>query len=161
MQKMYPCLWFDGKAVEASKFYVSTFKGSKMGAISYYDENSARVSGQKKGSVLTVSVKMLGLDFLLLNGGPLFKFTPAISFVVNCKDQKEIDYYWEKLSKGGSKSQCGWLTDKFGISWQITPSVMDRMMLSKDKGRVKRVMAAMLTMTKLDIKKLTDAYNSK
>src|ERR1044071_8279407 len=122
MQKFTPCLCFDDKAEEAAQFYASIFKNSKIKSVTRYREDAANTSGRPKGSVLTVAFRLAGQEFLALNGGPIFEFTEAISFVVNCKTQKEVDYYWEKLSKGGAKVQCGWLKDKFGVSWQIVPA---------------------------------------
>ena len=121
MQKITPCLWFDDKAEEAAKFYVSIFKNSKLGKITRYGEAGAEVSGRPKGSVMTVTFETRGQEFMALNGGPHFKFTEAISFLVNCETQEEIDEMWEKLSAGGEKGQCGWLKDKYGLSWQIVP----------------------------------------
>ncbi len=162
LQKIYPCLWFDNQAEEAAKFYVSIFKNSKLGHIARYDEASSKASGRPKGSVMTVTFNLDGQDFMGLNGGPVFKFSEAISFVVNCENQEEIDYHWNKLtSDGGEESVCGWLKDKYGLSWQIVPAVMDEMMSDKDKKKVERVMKAMLQMKKLDIKKLQDAYDGK
>lgn len=161
MQKIAPCLWFDNKAEEAAKFYVSVFKKSKIGKTSYYDEGSSKVSGRPKGSVMTVTFKLNGQKFTALNGGPLFKFSEAISLMVPCKTQKEIDYYWEKLSAGGAKSECGWLKDKYGVSWQIVPAQIGKMISGKSSAKSSRVMDALLKMKKLDIKKLEQAYNQK
>ena len=121
MQKITPCLWFDSQAEEAANFYVSIFKNSKIGNITRYGEAGAKVSGRPKGSVMTVTFEIEGQDFMALNGGPHFKFSEAISFMVNCETQEEIDEMWEKLSDGGEKGQCGWLKDKYGLSWQIAP----------------------------------------
>jgi len=158
MKKITPCLWFDNKAEEAAKFYVSIIKNSKMGSITRYSEESAAASGRPAGSVMTVTFKLNGQEFLALNGGPQFTFTPAISFIVNCETQKEIDRLWEKLSEGGEKSVCGWLKDKYGVSWQIVPVVLGKIMKDKDPERTGRVMKALLQMTKLDIKTLRRAY---
>lgn len=152
--KITPCLWFDKNAEEAVKFYTSIFKKSKIKNTSHYGEGFP----MPKGSVLTISFQIESQEFLALNGGPYFKFNEAISFVVNCKTQKEIDYYWEKLSKGGVKSQCGWLKDKFGVSWQVVPSSINKMMTDKDTAKSARVMQAILKMKKLDIKTLEKAY---
>src|SRR6266540_2464395 len=122
MQRITPCLWFDDTAEEAVKFYVSIFKNSKIGRIARYGEAGAKVSGRPKGSVMTVTFRLDGQEFMALNGGPFFKFTEAISFIVNCKTQKEVDELWEKLSAGGRKGQCGWLKDKYDLSWQIVPT---------------------------------------
>ena len=140
------------------KFYVSVFKNAKIGSIARYSEEAAVASGRPAGSVMTVSFKLNGQEFTALNGGPQFTFTPAISFVVNCGTQQEIDKLWEKLSAGGEKSVCGWLKDKYGVSWQIVPAVLGKMMQGKDAERSKRVMQAQLKMTKLDIKILKRAY---
>jgi predicted 3-demethylubiquinone-9 3-methyltransferase (glyoxalase superfamily) len=158
MQKITPCLWFDDKAEEAMRFYVSVFKNSKVGRIARYGEAGAEISGRPKGTVMTVTFQLDGQEFMALNGGPLFKFTEAISFVVNCKTQKEIDELWEKLSAGGEKGVCGWLKDKFGLSWQIVPTVLGEMMQDKDSEKTNRVMQVILQSKKLDIKRLKQAY---
>jgi len=158
MQKITPCLWFDNQAEEAVNFYVSIFKNSKVGNIARYGEAGAEVSGRPKGSVMTVIFELDGQEFMALNGGPIFKFTEAISFIVNCETQEKIDEMWEKLSKGGEKGQCGWLKDKYGLSWQIVPPVLSEMVQDKDVEKSERVMKAMLQMKKLDIKKLKQAY---
>jgi len=157
-QKIIPFLWFDGQAEEAAKFYVSIFKNSKIGTITRYEEESAAVSGRPKGSVMTVAFQLEGQGFTALNGSPHFKFTEAISFVVNCKTQKEVDELWEKLSDGGEEGQCGWLKDKYGLSWQIVPTVFLEMLNDEDAEKSKRVMQALLQMRKLDIKRLQQAY---
>ena len=156
MQKITPFLWFDHQAEEAMQFYTSIFKNSKAGAIARYGD----AGPGPKGSVMTATFELEGQPFLALNGGPNpdFKFTPAISFVVNCDTQQEIDMYWEKLSQGGRTNQCGWLTDKFGVTWQIAPSSLGRMMQDKDASRSKRVMQALLKMEKLDMATLERAY---
>lgn len=153
-KKITPCLWFNNNAEEAVGFYTSVFKNSKKGKITRYGEGAPL----PKGTVLTISFQIEGQEFLALNGGPYFKFTEAISFIVNCKTQKEIDYYWEKLSKGGTKVQCGWLKDKFGLSWQIVPGIINEMMTDKDAEKSSRVMQAILKMKKLNINKLKQAY---
>jgi predicted 3-demethylubiquinone-9 3-methyltransferase (glyoxalase superfamily) len=158
MRKITPCLWFDHQAEESAKFYVSIFKNSKMGSITRYGEAGAGVSGRPKGTVMTVTFKLDGQEFMALNGGPIFKFTEAISFIVNCKTQKEIDGLWEKLSEGGKKGMCGWLKDKYGLSWQIVPTGFDKMMKDADSTKSERVMKALLQMSKLDIKTLKRAY---
>jgi predicted 3-demethylubiquinone-9 3-methyltransferase (glyoxalase superfamily) len=158
MQNITPCLWFDNQAEEAVKFYISIFKNSKILTVARYGESGAKVSGQRKGTVMTVSFRLDGQNFLALNGGPIFKFTEAISFIVNCKTQREVDRYWEKLSDGGKPGQCGWLKDKYGLSWQIVPTVLGQMMKTKDPKKSERVMKAVIQMTKLDIKKLKHAY---
>jgi predicted 3-demethylubiquinone-9 3-methyltransferase (glyoxalase superfamily) len=158
MQKINPCLWFDDKAEEATKFYVSIFKNSKLGNITRYGEAGAEVSGRPKGSVMTVTFEIEGQEFVALNGGPHFKFSEAISLMVKCETQKEIDEMWEKLSQGGEKGQCGWLKDKYGLSWQIVSPVWDEMLRDKDVKKSERVMKAILQMTKPDIKTLKRAY---
>jgi predicted 3-demethylubiquinone-9 3-methyltransferase (glyoxalase superfamily) len=159
MQKITTFLWFDDKAQEAAKFYVSTFKNSRIGSISRYGDSGAKASGRPKGTVMTVAFQLDGQEFVALNGGPHFKFTEAISLVVNCETQQEVDELWEKLSEGGAKSQCGWLKDKYSLSWQIVPTVLVKMMQDKDAERANRVMQAMLQMHKLDIKRLKQAYD--
>jgi predicted 3-demethylubiquinone-9 3-methyltransferase (glyoxalase superfamily) len=164
MQKITPFLWFDKQAEEAVKFYTSIFKNSKVGRILRRGEEVAKVSqsGQPVGSVLTIEFEIEGQKFTALNGGPAFKFNESISFVVNCDTQKEVDYFWEKLTaEGGQESQCGWLKDKFGVSWQITPTVLIDMLHDKDAEKSERVMKAMLQMQKIDIKTLKDAYAGK
>jgi len=151
-------LWFDDKAEEAAKFYVSIFKNSKLGNITRYGEAGAEVSGRQKGSVMTVTFEIEGQEFVALNGGPHFTFSEAISFMVKCETQKEIDEMWEKLSQGGEKGQCGWLKDKYGMSWQIVSPVWDEMLRDKDVAKSERVMKAILQMTKPDIKTLKQAY---
>jgi len=158
MQKITPFLWFDDKAEEAAKFYVSLFKNSKVGGIARYGEAGEKAAGRPKGSVMTVEFQLDGQEFTALNGGPHFKFTEAISLVVNCETQEEIDEFWEKLSAGGEKSQCGWLKDKYGLSWQIVPTALAELYLSGDAEKSERVMKAMLQMDKLDIKTLKQAY---
>jgi len=159
MQKITPFLWFDDKAEEAATFYTSVFKNSKIGKIARYDEAGEKASGRPAGSVMTVEFQLEGQEFVALNGGPMFKFTEAISFVVNCETQEELDYYWEKLS--GKEVQCGWLKDKFGLSWQIVPTILGELLSDKDAAKAQRVMQAMLKMVKLDIKKLKQAAKQK
>jgi predicted 3-demethylubiquinone-9 3-methyltransferase (glyoxalase superfamily) len=154
MQKITPFLWFDGKAEEAANFYVSVFKNSKIGETMRYNE----AGPGPKGSVMSVNFQLEGQDFIALNGGPQFQFSPAISFFVKCETQEEVDHFWEKLSAGGKKIQCGWLQDKFGISWQIVPTALGKMLSDKDARKAKNVMQAMLKMEKLDISKLKAAY---
>ena len=160
MQKINPCLWFDDKAEEAAKFYVSIFKNSKLGNITRYGEAGAKVSGRPKGSVMTTTFEIEGQEFVALNGGPHFKFSEAISFMVKCETQKEIDEMWEKLSQGGKEGPCGWLKDKYGLSWQIVSPVWDEMLRDKDVKKSERVMKAILQMTKPDIKTLKQAYDN-
>lgn len=158
MEKISTCLWFDGQAEEAVNFYTTVFKNSKKGFTSKYDEATAKASGGKAGSVMTVTFELEGRHFMALNGGPVFKFNESISLMVNCKDQAEIDYYWDKLtSDGGQESVCGWLKDKYGLSWQIVPDILGELMSSKEPGKPQRVMAAVLQMKKLDIEKLKAA----
>jgi predicted 3-demethylubiquinone-9 3-methyltransferase (glyoxalase superfamily) len=162
MQKITPFLWFDHQAEEAAKFYTSVFKSSKVGRTLRYDEASAKGAGRPVGSVLTIEFEIAGQKFTALNGGPEFKFNESISFVVNCDTQNEVDYFWEKLTAdGGQESQCGWLKDKFGVSWQITPTVLIDMLNDKDAKKAERVMKAMMQMQKIDIKTLKEAYDQK
>lgn len=161
MQRITPFLWFDDQAEAAAKFYTSIFKNSKIGKIARYDEAGAKVSGRPAGSVMTVDFKLDGQEFVALNGGPTFPFTEAISLVVNCKTQAEVDHYWKKLSADGKEVQCGWLKDKYGLSWQVVPTVLNDLMTSKDAAKAHRVMEAMLKMVKLDIKKLKEAAKGK
>ena len=154
MQRISPFLWFDDKAEEAAKFYVSVFRNSKLGAVSRYGESAAKASGRPAGSVMTVEFHLDGQQFVALNGGPVFKFNESVSFVVNCETQAEIDHYWEKLCAGGVEVQCGWLKDKYGLSWQIVPSILPQLMQGK---KADKVMAAILTMKKLDIAALERA----
>jgi len=153
MQKITPFLWYDGNAEEAAKFYISIFKNSKMGKISRCGD----AGPGPKGSVMSVTFQIKGQEFFALNGGPHFKFTPAISFFVNCETQQEVDDLWEKLSAGGRTDRCGWLQDKFGVSWQIIPAVLGQLLGDKDPQRANRAMQAMLQMTKIDIEKLQQA----
>jgi predicted 3-demethylubiquinone-9 3-methyltransferase (glyoxalase superfamily) len=163
MQKITPFLWFDNQAEEAANFYASIFKNSKIGHVARYDEAGAKASGRPKGTAMTVAFQLEGQDFVALNGGPHFKFTEAVSFVVNCKTQKEVDHYWEKLSAGGDDKaqQCGWLKDKYGLSWQIVPVVLFEMLQDKNPKKSEGAMKAMLQMKKLDIQTLKQAYDQK
>jgi len=158
VQKITPCLWFDNQAEEAAKFYTSIFMNSKIGNMTHYGEAGAKVSGRPKGSVMTVTFEIEGQEFVALNGGPHFTFSEAISFMVKCETQKEIDEMWEKLSQGGEKGPCGWLKDKYGLSWQIVSPVWDEMLRDKDVKKSERVMKAILQMTKPDIKTVKQAY---
>ena len=160
-QKITPFLWFDDKAEKAAKFYTSIFKNSKIGNITRYDEEAAGPTGRPAGSVMTVDFQLGAQEFVALNGGPMFKFTEAISFVVNCENQEEVDYFWSKLSAGGEESRCGWLKDKFGLSWQVVPTVLIEMLTDQDTAKAKRVMHAMLQMDKIDIAVLKKAYDQK
>ena len=159
MQKITPCLWFDHQAEEAAKFYVSIFKHSKLGTMTRYGEAGATVSGRAKGSVMTVTFEIEGQEFVALNGGPHFTFSEAISLMVKCETQKEIDEMWEKLSHGGEEGPCGWLKDKYGLSWQIVSPEWNEMLRDKDVQKSERVMKAILQMTKPDIKTLKQAYD--
>lgn len=157
MQKLSTCLWFDGKAEEAVDFYTSIFKNSRKGKVTRYGKNAPR----PEGTVMTVTFELLGQEFMALNGGPQFTFSPAISFVVNCDTQAEIDEFWQKLSDGGKEVQCGWLTDQYGLSWQIVPSSLGDLVARGDAAKTHRMMQALWKMTKLDIQKLKDAYDGK
>jgi predicted 3-demethylubiquinone-9 3-methyltransferase (glyoxalase superfamily) len=161
MKPIMPCLWFDGKAEEAARFYTSIFKDSKITDIAHYGPSASGASGMPKGSVMTVIFEINGQAFMGLNGGPNFKFTEAVSFVVLCKNQEEIDEYWSKLTQGGEPGVCGWLKDKYGLSWQIAPASMDKWLNDKDPERSDRAMAALIQMKKLDMKVLEDAYEGK
>jgi len=154
MQKITPFLWFDGKAEEAVNFYVSIFKNSKIVRLTRCGD----AGPGPKGSVMSATFQLDGQEFFALNGGPQFSFTPAISFFVNCETQEEVDELWEKLSAGGQKERCGWLRDKYGLSWQIIPSILGKLLQDKDAGKASRVMTAMLQMDKIDINRLQEAY---
>lgn len=158
MQKITPFLWFDNQAEEAMNFYVSVFKNSGVLSVQRYGQAAAEVSGRPKGSVMTASFLLDGQEFVALNGGPVYKISPAISFVVNCETQEEVDELWEKLTAGGEEVQCGWLTDKFGVSWQIVPTQLDKLLSDPDPVKSERVMQAMLQMKKIDIAGLKRAY---
>lgn len=153
-QRITPFLWFDSQAEEAAQFYVSIFHNAKMGEVTRYGD----AGPGPKGAVMTVSFELDGQPFTALNGGPMFKFTEAISLVVHCETQAEVDYYWDKLSAGGQQQQCGWLKDKFGLSWQVVPNALIELMQGHDPERSNRVMRAMLQMTKIDIAKLRAAH---
>jgi predicted 3-demethylubiquinone-9 3-methyltransferase (glyoxalase superfamily) len=162
MQKITPFLWFDDQAEEAVNFYTALFKNSKIGRIFRYTEAAAEKTGLPVGSVLTIEFEIEGQKFVTLNGGPLFKFNESVSFVINCETQEEVDYFWEKLTAdGGEESACGWLKDKFGLSWQVTPTVLIDMLHDKDPEKAERVMKAMLEMQKIEIQKLKAAYDGK
>ena len=157
MQKITPFLWFDGKAEEAMNFYISIFKNSKIVSVTRYGE----AGPGPKGTVMTAKFVLNGQEFVALNGGPQFTFTEAISFVVNCETQQEVDELWEKLSEGGKKSRCGWLKDKYGLSWQVVPTALVEMLQDKDPKKANSVMQAMMQMDKIDIKRLQQAYDGK
>lgn len=154
MQKITPCLWFDNQAEEAMHFYTSIFKNSRIGEVTRYGDAGPR----PKGTVMTATFQLDGQEFIALNGGPHFKFTEAISFFVNCETQQEVDELWEKLSEGGEEVQCGWLKDKFGLSWQIVPTILGKLMNDPDPEKANRVTQAMLQMKKIDIEGLKRAY---
>jgi predicted 3-demethylubiquinone-9 3-methyltransferase (glyoxalase superfamily) len=154
MQKITPFLWFNGKAEEAANLYTSVFKNSKIGRIARYGE----AGPGPKGTVMSVTFQLDGQEFIALNGGPQFTFSPAVSFLVSCETQEEVDQLWEKLSEGGQKQRCGWLQDKYGLSWQIVPSVLGKMLHDQDPEKSKKVMKAMLQMDKIDIARLEQAY---
>ena len=158
-QKIKPCLWFDGNAEEAAAFYTSIFKNSEIGAKSTYDEKAADVVGQPKGSTMVVEFEIADQKFVGLNGGPKFKFNEAISLMISCKDQEEIDYFWSRLTaEGGEESQCCWLKDKFGLSWQVIPANLNEFIGGPDAEGSKRAVAALLKMRKPDIQTLKNAY---
>jgi predicted 3-demethylubiquinone-9 3-methyltransferase (glyoxalase superfamily) len=162
IQRITPCLWFDDQAEQAAAFYTGIFKNSKILRVSRYGEAGREVHGRPAGSVMTVLFELEGQPFTALNGGPIFKFNEAVSFQVMCETQKEVDYYWEKLSEGGDPKaqQCGWLKDKFGVSWQVVPRALLEMFDDPKSGKSQRAMEAMLKMKKLDIDALKRAYNS-
>lgn len=159
-QRITPCLWFENQAEEAAQFYTSIFKNSKITNTTRYSESGQEIHGQTPGSVLTVAFEIDGQTFTALNGGPLFKFTEAVSFQINCETQEEIDYYWEKLTPGGDEEaqQCGWLKDRFGLSWQVVPTRMEEMFKDADSEGAKRAMNAMMKMKKIDINELERAF---
>jgi predicted 3-demethylubiquinone-9 3-methyltransferase (glyoxalase superfamily) len=155
MQKIMSCLWFDTQAEEAVQFYVSLLKNSKITNVARYDEAGAKVSGRPQGSVMTVNFQLDGQEFMALNGGPMFKFTEAISFIINCETQEEVDRLWDALTtNGGEEVQCGWLKDKYGLSWQIVPSELGKLMSDPDPVKAGRVAQAMYQMKKIDVNQL-------
>lgn len=158
MNRITPCLWFDNHALEAATFYVSIFKNSRLGPTTYYGETGAQASGRPQGSVMTVTFELDGQEFVALNGGPLFTFSEAISMMVKCQNQAEIDEMWAKLSEGGEEGPCGWLKDRFGVSWQIVSPDWNEMLQDRDTARAERVMAAILTMSKPDLAAIRQAY---
>ena len=159
--KINPCLWFDTEAEEAAKFYCSIFKNSRMGKVSRYANEGQEIHGKPAGSVMAVEFELDGQKFAALNGGPQFKFDEAISFQINCEDQEEVDYYWGKLSEDGKEVACGWLKDKFGLSWQVVPELLYEMLMDPDQEKVKRVTKAFLQMKKFNIAELKRAYAGK
>jgi predicted 3-demethylubiquinone-9 3-methyltransferase (glyoxalase superfamily) len=160
LTKISPCLWFDHQAEDAARLYTTIFKDSKIVAISYYPEVGQEIHGKPPGSVMTVSFELGGQSFTGLNGGPIFKFNEAVSFQIDCATQEEVDYYWERLSDGGDPQaqQCGWLKDKFGLSWQIVPQVLPELLNDSDTVKSQRVFQAMMQMKKLDIESLQRAF---
>ncbi|HVL11705.1 MAG TPA: VOC family protein [Gemmata sp.] len=161
LQKITPCLWFDDQAEEAARFYTALFPNSKLGAVTRYTEAGQEIHGKKPGSVLTVELELDGQRFTALNGGPMFKFTEAVSLQIHCDTQAELDHFWEKLSAGGDPKaqQCGWLKDKFGVSWQVVPSVLPK--LIEDPAKAGRVLGVLMGMQKLDIAALQAAADAK
>ncbi|MBC8145663.1 MAG: VOC family protein [bacterium] len=159
LQRIRPCLWFTDSVEEAAKFYTSIFKNSSIGDTSYYSEEGQEIHGQPAGSVMAITFELDGQPFMALNGGPMFKFSEAISFAINCTNQEEVDYYWNKLSEGGDPNaqQCGWLKDRFGLSWQVVPEILAKLIDDPDREKADRVMNAMLQMVKLDIAALERA----
>jgi predicted 3-demethylubiquinone-9 3-methyltransferase (glyoxalase superfamily) len=157
--KISPCLWFDHQAEDAARFYTSVFKDSRIVAISRYPDTGQEIHGKPAGSVMVVAFELHGQAYTALNGGPHFKFNEAISLQIECEDQEEVDYYWEKLSEGGEPNaqQCGWLKDKFGLSWQVVPKMLNMLMTDPDPGKMRRAFAAMLQMKKLNVAELENA----
>lgn len=160
-RKITPCLWLDTQAEEAAKFYVSVFKNSRIGRISRYGKEGHEIHGKQEGSVMTAEFKIEGQSFVALNGGPHFRFNEAISFQVHCKTQQEIDYFWNKLAEGGEEGPCGWLKDRYGVSWQIVPTVLPEMLMNPDTEKSQRVTKAFLQMKKFDIEELKRAYKGR
>lgn len=160
MKKITPCLWFDDQAEQAVEFYTSVFKDSKVGQVTRFGKEGFEIHGRPEGSVMAIEFDINGQTFTALNGGPIFKFSEAISMQVFCDTQEEVDYYWEKLSQHGDPAaqQCGWIKDQFGLSWQVVPTILGELMRSSDPGKAGRVMNAMLKMKKLDIEKLKQAF---
>lgn len=161
LHKITPCLWFDDQAEAAAAFYCDIFPNSRITAVSHYGEVGQEIHGRPPGSIMTVAFELDGQSFTALNGGPVFKFNEAISFQINCESQHEVDFYWAKLSQNGPEAaqQCGWLADKFGVSWQVVPTVLIEMLLDADKAKSERTMGALLQMKKLDIAELKRAYS--
>jgi predicted 3-demethylubiquinone-9 3-methyltransferase (glyoxalase superfamily) len=157
--KMTICLWFDTQAEEAAQFYASIFQDSEIGKIARFGKEGFEHHGKPEGTLMTVEFRINQMKFIALNGGPLFKFNESVSIMIHCDSQEEIDYYWEKLTEGGEESQCGWLKDKFGVSWQITPTILSKYLTTDDPLKRSRVLQVMFQMKEFDIKKLEDAYN--
>ena len=157
-QKIAPCLWFDTQAEDAARFYTSVFDNSRIKKISRYGKAGREVHGKEPGSVMVVEFEIEGQAFMALNGGPQFKFDEAVSFVVYCETQQEIDHFWSKLSQGGQEGPCGWLKDKFGLSWQVVPAVLPQMMTDADGAKSDRIMSAVMKMKKFDLAALQRAY---
>jgi predicted 3-demethylubiquinone-9 3-methyltransferase (glyoxalase superfamily) len=157
-QKITPCLWFDTQAEEAAKFYTAVFENSRINKISRYTEAGRDIHGKATGSVLTVEFELEGQAFTALNGGPHFKFNESVSFQVMCEGQAEVDYFWQKLSDGGQEGQCGWLKDKFGLSWQVVPQVLPQMLTDADSAKRERAMSALMGMKKFDVEALQRAF---
>ncbi|MGV3461527.1 MAG: VOC family protein [Flavobacterium sp.] len=162
LQKIVTCIWFDKNGEEAANFYLSVFKDGKLGRKTYYGKEGHEIHGMPEGALLTIEFEIVGHQFVLLNGGPMFKLNEAVSFIINCNDQEEVDYYWDKLTEGGDPNaqQCGWCKDKYGVSWQVVPTILDDMVSDPDKEKAGRAMDAMLKMKKIDIKKLEEAFNA-
>jgi predicted 3-demethylubiquinone-9 3-methyltransferase (glyoxalase superfamily) len=163
IQRITPSFWFDNEAEEAARYYTSIFPNSNIGRISYYGKEGFEIHHMPEGTVMSIEFQLDGLQFCALNGGTLFQFNESISFIVNCETQEELDYYWERLTTGGDKNSqiCGWLKDKFGVSWQVVPTILSRLLQGKDSAGSQRAMAALMKMKKLDINGLQDAYNGK
>ena len=159
-KRITPCLWFDDQAEEAARFYASVFKNSKIGKISRYGKEGFEVHGRKEGTVMTVEFEIEGQKFVALNGGPHFKFNEAVSFQIHCETQQEIDFFWSKLSEGGREQPCGWLKDKFGLSWQVIPDALPRMLMDENSEKSQRVMKSMLQMRKIDLAALQQAQSA-
>ncbi len=162
-QRITPCLWFDHQAEQAVDFYTSIFDNSKIETVTRYGQEGSQASGQPAGTVMTIAFELDGQAFLALNGGPHFKFNEAISLIVSCEDQRKLDYYWERLSSGGDEKaqQCGWLKDKYGVSWQIVPAIIAKMISDRDGNKSRRVMKAIMQMKKLDIATMQRAYDGR
>jgi predicted 3-demethylubiquinone-9 3-methyltransferase (glyoxalase superfamily) len=160
-QKITPCLWFDSEAEEAARFYVSIFKNSKVGTVSRYGNEGQEIHGRAPGSVMVAEFELEGQKFVALNGGPVFQFNEAISFQVMCETQAEVDYFWEKLTAGGQEVECGWVKDKYGLSWQVVPTALMKMLMDPDRRKADRVTKAFLQMKKFDIAALRRAYEDK